>query len=178
MGALRSAATLNRSVVACHDCSEAYNTALQNSMLLGALLQMVISEFANLLKYIDKRSAEPGKITFRFGDPSSLFDSRHTGLPDCPMAINVDLSGNEWRTLATKAIAQEVIGNSQGCRGLIGVVEDVKDRQSSWRKRFSNRQCTAFHSADHQQSAETPDHLCVQIVYIDNLRRSLGALGL
>lgn len=178
MGALRSAATLSRGVVACHDCSEAYNTALQNSMLLGTLLQLVINEYSNLLKHIDKKSAEPGKITFRFRDPSSLFDSRHTGLPDCPMAINVDLSGDEWRALARKAIAQEVIGNSQGSRGLIGLVQDMKDRQVSWHTRFSNRQCTALHGADHQQKAETPDHLCVQIVYTDNLKRSVEALGL
>ena len=178
MGALRSAANLSRRFFACRDCSEAYNTALQNYMLLGTLLQLVINEYANLLKYIDTKSAEPGKITFRFADPSLLFDSRHTGLPDCPMAINVDLSGDEWRTLARKAIAQEVIGSSQGSRGLIALVQDLKDRQTPWHKRCSNRQCTAFHSADHQQNAETPDRLCAQIMYIDSLKRSVETLGL
>ena len=36
----------------------------------------------------------------------------------------------------------------------------------------------ALHGPDHQQNAETPDHLCVQSVYINNLERSLEALGL
>ena len=92
MGALRNAAALSRGVVACHDCSQAYNSALQNSMLLGTLLQLVIMEYAKLLRHIDEKSKQAGKIAFRFGDPSSIFDSRHTGLPDCPMAINVDLN--------------------------------------------------------------------------------------
>lgn len=178
MGVLRSAATLSRGVVVCHSCSQAYNTALQNFMLLGTLLQLLIMEYAKLLKHIDERSKQVEKIAFRFGDPSSLFDSRHTGLPDCPMAINVDLSGDEWRTLARKAVAQEVLSNSQGSRGLSGLVQEMRDRQASWHERFSKGQCLALHTADHQQNAETSDHLCVQNVYIDNLQRSLEALGL
>lgn len=178
MGALRNAAALSRGVVACHDCSQAYNSALQNSMLLGTLLQLVIMEYAKLLKHIDEKSKQADKIAFRFGDPSSIFDSRHTGLPDCPMAINVDLNGEEWRTLARKAVAQEVLGNSQGPRGLFGLVQKMGDRQASWRERFSNGKYMALHGADHQQNAETPDHLCVQNVYINNLKRSLEALGL
>ncbi|KAL9064398.1 MAG: hypothetical protein Q9161_008910 [Pseudevernia consocians] len=178
MGALRSAASLSRGVVACYNCSKAYNTALQNFMLLGTLLQLLIMEYAKLLKHIDERSKQADKIAFRFGDPSSLFDSRHTGLPDCPMAINVDLSGDEWRTLARKAVAQEIFSNSQGSCGLSSLVQELRDRQASWREQFSKGQCLALHTADHQQNAETSDHLCVQNVYIDNLQRSLEALGL
>lgn len=178
MGALRSAAALSRGAVACHNCSKAYNTAIQNSMLLGLLLQLVIVEYAKLLKHIDEKSRLAEKLTFRFGDPSSLFDRRHTGLPDCPMAINVDLSGDEWRTLARKAVAQEVIGNSQSSRGLIGLVQDMRDRQASWREQFPKNQCVGLHGADHQRNAEGPGHVCVQVVYLDNLERSLEALGL
>lgn len=178
MGALRSAAAISRGVVTCQDCFQAYNTALQNSMLLGTLLQLVITEYAKLLKHIDERSERAEKIAFRFGNPSSLFDSRHTGLPDCPMAICVDLSGDEWRTLARKAVAQEVLGNSQRSRGLTGLVQEMSDRQASWRDRSSKGQCIAFHSANHRQTAQNPDHLCVHVLYVDHLRRSLEALGL
>ena len=178
MGILRSATVLGRSVVACHNCSRTYNTALQNSMLLGTLLQLLIMEYAKLLNHIDERSKQAEKIAFRLGDPSSLYDSRHTGLPDCPMAINVDLSGDEWRTLARKAVAQEVLGSSQGTTGLTGLVQQMKTRQVSWRERFSTGQCTAFHSVNHQHSADHPDHLCVHAVYVEALRRSLQALGL
>lgn len=178
MGILKTATALGRSVVACHTCSQTYNTALQNSMLLGTLLQLLIMEYAKLLNHIDERSKQAEKIAFRLGDPSSLYDSRHTGLPDCPMAINVDLSGDEWRTLARKAVAQEVLGSSQGTTGLTGLVQRMKTRQVSWREQFSTDPCTAFLSANHQHSADHPDHLCVHAVYIEALRKSLQALGL
>lgn len=178
MGAFRGAAALGRDVVACHDCSQAHNSAIQNSMLLGTLLQLLIMEYAKLLSHIDLKSKQTDKITFRFGDPSSLFDSRHTGRLDCPMAISVELSGDEWRTLARKAVAQEVLGNTQSSRGLVGLVQEMKDRQASWHERNRKRQCTGFHSADQHQSAETPDHLCVQNIYVENLKRTLEALGL
>ena len=178
MGALRSAAALSRGVVACHGCTQAYNTALQNSMLLGTLLQLLIMEYAKLLKHIDERSKQSEKITFRLGDPSSLFDSRHTGLPDCPMAINVDLSGHEWRTLARKAVAQEVLGNSERSSGLSGLVQAMKDRQTSWQGRFSMNECTQSHSAENEHSVKHLDHQCVHRVYTDNLRRSIDVLGL
>ena len=178
MGTLRSAAALGHDVVSCHDCSQAHNTAIQNSMLLGTLLQLVITEYAKLVKHIDEKSKQAEKIAFRFGDSSSPFDSRHTGRPDCPMAINVELSGDEWRTLARKAIAQEVVGNGQTSHGLTGLIQKMRDRQFLWRERISNGQCIGLHNADKQQSAETPSHQCVQILYIDNLKRALGALGL
>ncbi|CAF9922522.1 MAG: hypothetical protein ALECFALPRED_002115 [Alectoria fallacina] len=137
MGSLRSAAALSRGVVACQGCLKTYNTALQNSMVLATLLQLLINEYAKLLKHIDERSKQAEKITFRFSDPSSPFDSRHTGRPDCPMAINVDLTGDEWRTLARKAVAQEVLGNSQESSGLFGLVQGMKDRRASWHERIS-----------------------------------------
>ena len=178
MGALRSATALSRDIVACHKCSQTYNTAIQNSMLLGTLLQLLIMEYARLLKHIDERSEQSEKISFRLGDPSSPFDSRHTGLPDCPMGITLDLSGDEWRTLARKAVAQEVLGSSRSSFGLIGIVQKMKERQTSWHERFSKGQCSTFHGIDHQHTAKNPDHICVQVVYIENLRKSLEALGL
>lgn len=178
MGALRSAAALSRCVVACNHCSLEISTALQNAMLLGTLLQLLIMEYAKLLNHIDERSKQAEKIVYRLGDPSTLFDSRHTGLPDCPMGINVDFSGEEWRALARKAIAQEVLGNSQGSGGLVGLVQEMKDRQVLWRERHSTEFCKAFNNTGHQHTSQHPDHLCAQVVHLENLRRSLEALEL
>ena len=178
MGALRNAAALSRSVVACHECSQTYNTAIQNSMLLGTLLQLLVTEYAKLLKHIDERSEQNEKIAFRFGDPSSPFDSRHTGLPDCPMGITIDLSGDEWRTLARKAVAQEVLGNSDSSSGLIGTVQKLSERQVLWHDRYSKGSYTASHCANPPHNTENPNHTCVQVLFTENLRRSLEALGL
>ena len=177
-GFLRSAVDLSRRVVACHSCSRMPNTAIQNSMLLGTLLQLLIMEYAKLLKHIDERSQQTEKIALRLSDPLSLFDSRHTGLPDCPMALNIDLSGDEWRTLARKAVAHEVLGNAQDPGGLFGVVQDMRDRQSSWHERFSKDACVASHNADHQEQPEGYNHICVQVLQIEHLRRCIEGLGL
>ena len=177
-GFLRSAVGLSRRVVACHTCSRMPNTAIQNSMLLGTLLQLLIMEYAKLLKHIDERSEQIDNIPLRFSDPSSLFDSRHTGLPDCPMALNIDLSGDEWRTLARKAVAQEVLGSSQDPGGLSGVVREMRDRQSSWHERFSKDSCVASHNADHQQHPKGYSHICLQVLQIEHLRRCIEGLGL
>ena len=178
MGALKSAAALSRRVVACHHCSQTFNTALQNAMLLGTLVQLLIMEYAKLLSHIDERCEQTERIAFRLGDPSSLYDSRHTGLPDCPMSINVDLSGDEWRTLARKAVAQEVLGNSQGSLGLFGLIQEMNDRRVSWRERCATGLCTDVFTAGHQRSTEHPDHLCAQAVHLESLKRSLEALRL
>ena len=178
MAALKSAAALSRRVVACYHCSQTFSTALQNSTLLGTLVQLLIMEYAKLLNHIDERCKQAERIAFRLGDPSSLYDSRHTGLPNCPISINVNLSSDEWRTLARKAVAQEVLGNLQGSLGVVGLVQEIDDRRVSWRERFSTGQCTEFHTAGHQHSTEHPDHLCAQAVHLDNLKRSLEALGL
>ena len=177
-GFLRSAVDLSRIVVACDNCSRMPNTAIQNSMLLGTLLQLLIMEYAKLLKHIDERSKKTENIAIRFGDPLSLFDSRHTGLPGCPMALNIDLSGDEWRILARKAVAQEVLGNSQDPGGLSRVVQEMRDRQSSWHERFSKDSCVASHNADHQQRPEGYNHICVQVLQIEHLSRCIEGLGL
>ena len=178
MGALKSAAALSRRVVACHHCSQTFSTALQNSTLLGTLVQLLIMEYAKLLNHVDERCKQAERIACRLGDPSSSYDSRHTGLPDCPMSINVELSSDEWRTLARRAVAQEVLGNSQGSLGLVGLIQEMNDRRVSWRERYSASLCTEFHTSGHQPSTEHPDHLCPQAVQLGNLKRSLEALGL
>lgn len=112
---------------------------------------MLINEYARLLKYIDERSTNSDKIPFRVGEQSPLLDSRHTRTPDCPMAINIDLSGEDWRTLARKAISQEVLGSSDSGSSLIGLVDTMKNRQNKWHE----RQPTGVNVASHDHDCAT-----------------------
>ena len=72
MGELKRAAALCPGVVSCQSCPQAYNTALQNAMLLGTLLQLLIVEYSKLLGHIDAKSKQSQKIAFRLGDTYSL----------------------------------------------------------------------------------------------------------
>lgn len=182
MGALRKATRCGYEVVRCQKCPQGYNTAIQNSMLLVALLQMLINEYTKLLKHIDERAIKGESIAFRVGEVSSCFDQRHTGTPDCPMAINVDLNGEEWRMLARKGVRQEVLGSAEGNECLLNIIQEMRDRQVVWHE----SPCQGGHPPQdrthtgsvNQPGGEKENSVCVQLTYIDHLKRMLEALEL
>lgn len=182
MGPLRKAIQCGYEVVRCQKCPQGYNTAIQNSMLLVALLQMLINEYTKLLKHIDERAKTGESIAFRVGEVSSCFDQRHTGTPDCPMAINIDLNGEEWRMLAQKGVRQEVFGSAESKECLLNIIEEMRDRQMMWHKNCSQGS-HPDHVHTHNDSVTQPgsgkgDPICAQLIYIDHLKRMLAALKL
>ncbi|KAL6712742.1 hypothetical protein ACLMJK_009680 [Lecanora helva] len=182
MGSLRSARKCAFSVVRCQQCPGAYNTAVQNCMLLCALLQMLINEYAKLLKHIDERSASGERIAFRVGEPSSPLDERHTGGPDCPMAITLDLSGDEWRVLARKGVRQELCGSSDSDESLRKVLQEMRDRQERWHNNFPrdghDHGDGSWREKMDREGKEKSECICTQILHIDHLRRGLEALDI
>lgn len=181
LGLLKNAIRLGHGVVLCQICPTTYNTGVQNAMLLGTLVQLILNEYAKLLKHIEQRAASEERIAFRFGEQLSPLDSRHTGTPDCPMGINIDLSGEEWRMLAQKAIRQEVVGSANSANSLMALIEAMKERQQTLHQRY----LPDTHSAGHGQNVakSAPDggpanDVCLQITFINQLRKSLEALQL
>lgn len=179
MGVLKKAANLGRDVVRCQNCVKTNNLALQNSMMLGTLLNLVIGEYSKLLKYIDQRSCTEDKIAFRMADHSPALMGLHTGTPDCPMAINIDLSGPEWGMLAKKAIKQELIGDSENSKSLVNLTQEMKTRQLSWHAEFceGSDQPPEAHAVNKHDNGKN-DCLCVQVVYINSLLISIEELRL
>lgn len=182
MSALRKASGGGHEVVRCQTCPQSYNTAVQNAMLLGTLLHMLINEYSRLLKHIDERAASGESIAFRVGEASSCYDQRHTGTPDCPMAITVDLNGDEWRVLARKAVRQEVVGSVDGNESLVNLVQEMRDRQLVWHESFSKgshpHDGNAHNDPRNQPAGRKDDPMCAQLMYIDHLKRMLDALEL
>ncbi|KAL2045332.1 hypothetical protein N7G274_002415 [Stereocaulon virgatum] len=181
MATLKKANCLGHEIVTCRVCPQAYNTAVQNSMLLGTLLQIVIYEYSKLLKQIDERSTLTDKIPFRVGEPSLEFDSRHTGTPDCPMAVNIELSGEDWRMIARKAIRQEVLGSTGSNDGLEGLVDAMRNRQITWHERYKSELHVAHHDHNTGASMENDgkaNKICLQVAFINQLKKSLEMLNL
>ena len=181
LGLLKNAVRLGHGVVLCQICPTTYNTGVQNAMLLGTLVQLVLNEYAKLLKHIEQRAANEDRIAFRFGEHSTSLDSRHTGTPDCPMGINIDLSGEEWQMLARKAIKQGVVGSSNSADSLMALIDAMKARQQTLHQHY----LPDTHSAGHGKivTENAPDgrptnDVCLQITFIDQLSRSLEALQL
>lgn len=181
LGLLKNAVRLGHGVVQCQICPTTYNTGVQNAMLLGTLVQLILNEYAKLLKHIEQRAANEDRIAFRFGEHSTSLDSRHTGGPDCPMGINIDLSGEEWQLLARKAIKQGVVGSSNSADSLVTLIDAMKERQQTLHRRYLPDTHSAGHGQNVTKIAPTRDStndVCLQITFIDQLRRSLEALQL
>lgn len=181
LGLLRNAVRLGHIVVRCQVCPKTYNTGVQNVMLLGTLVQMILNEYAKLLKHIEQRSTNEDKITFRVGEHSLSLDTRHTGTPDCPMGINIDLSGAEWHMLARKAIKQAAVGSSNSTDSLMALIDVMRGRQQSLHERYLPDTHIAGH--EHNVIKDAPDgglanDVCLSITFIDQLRKSLEALQL
>lgn len=177
MGTLKKAARLAYNVAQCQICSQTYNTAVQNAMLLGTLMSILINEYAKLLKHIDERSSGGEKIPFRVGEPSSPFDIRHTGGSDCPMSISIDLSGDEWRLLARKAIHQEIHGEEgTSDHSVFAIVQKMRSRQEEWHQRFASERHTQDHSDYDAEAKKAGEHICVQIDYIEHIKKLLEML--
>ena len=181
MGLLRNAVRLGHTVVRCQICPKTYNTGVQNVMLLGTLVQMISNEYSKLLKHIEQRSANEDKITFRMGEHSLSWDSRHTGTPDCPMGINIDLSGAEWQMLARKAVRQGVLGSSNGTDSLMALIDAMRERQQSLHEGYCPDRQIAGHEHNVTKNAHDgglANDVCLTVTFIDQLRKSLEALQL
>ncbi|KAL9128949.1 MAG: hypothetical protein Q9217_002465 [Psora testacea] len=178
---LKQATNKGRDVLQCEVCPKAYNTALQNSMMLGTLIHLVISEYAKLLKHIDERSEKEDKIVFRMAEYyASERAHLHTGAVDCPMAISIDLCGAEWRALARKGVRKEIYGAEPGDHCLALILDGMRDRQIKWHGVLLDETRLHEHGmAPEVSSGKTANTcICTQVIHIDQLKRSLDALGL
>jgi len=176
MAALKKAQLVGYTVVRCQQCSQEYNRAIQNSSMLGTLINLVISEYNKLLKYIDERSAKEEMIPFRIGDGSPETQGLHTGTFDCPMGIEIDLNGEEWRTLARKVVKNEIFPARDGEQCLERLIGDMRTRQLRWHQGLEG---LPHPISQHKIIRdEKSDCICHQVAYIDNLRRSSDFLNL
>ena len=181
LGLLKNAVRLGHGVVIFQICPTTYNTGVQNAMLLGTLVQLILNEYAKLLEHIEQRAANEDRITFRFGEHSTSFDSRHTGTPDCPMGMNIDLSGEEWQILARKAIKQGVVGSSTSADGLVALIDAMKERQQTLHQHYlPDTHCVGHGKivTENAPDGRPTNDVWLQIAFIDQLRKSLETLQL
>ena len=181
MSLLKQATGVGRDVLQCEVCPQWHNTALQNSMMLGTLMNLIINDYAKLLRHIDERASNEDQVVYRMGEYFTPETAHlHTGTLDCPMGISIDLSGAEWRTLARKAIRKEVVGDHPGDRCIALVLGKMKERQMKWHGEFSRDGHQHENSTPpDDSSARTSNRcICTQVMYIDQLKKSVEALGL
>ena len=176
MGALSKATTVARGACHCEHCPTEYASALQNLMLLSTLLPLIAHEYGKLLAHVDERASKGGTITFRMGEKEQVFENlhRHTGNPDCPMAFELDLSAEEWRSMARKVITRNVLGPKD--LSVSGVVDDLERRQKQWHEHPILAEFQ--HGTDcHGHGPEIGDeHICLKL--LSRVKSSIEALKL
>lgn len=178
MSNLKRACKLASEVVKCKYCERDFNRALQNSMLLGTLVNLVISEYRKLLNHVDERAIDAEKVTLRMGENLPGTEHLHTGAPDCPMGIEIDLDGPEWRIIARKAIRKELTGPSE-TQSLLSVIHEMRERQVRWHsKGLAESAQQASPNGLCQAPAESQPCICTQIVFIDRLLGLFHDLGI
>ena len=175
---LKHNTSIARKALNCDICAQSYTTAVQNGSALNTLINLIIAEYAKILKEIDERSKTQDKIQFRIGETGTPETMRlHSGTPDCPMGITIDLTGAEWRTLARNAVRKEIFGDHAGDECLAKLVEARRERQVRWHNKFSMEQGRTEH-AMHDEQGAGKSFECTGVLYIKRLREMLDGLGL
>ena len=178
LSVLKRASKLAEDIVKCPYCILEHNSALQNSMLLGTLVNIIIGEYKRLLEHIDDRGASNEKFPLRMGENAPETAHLHTGTADCPMGIDLELSGQEWRLLARKAVSREVNGGS-GQTGLFQIITDMRTRQIAWHSHHLHHNPHHNIGEDWRNRSENGEGcICVQVVFIDRLLLMLQGLDI
>lgn len=176
MGVLTSATRVAQTACRCRKCPTLYASSLQNLMLLSTLLPLIAHEYGKLLAYIDDRASKGGTITFRMGEKENTPDhvQRHTGGTDCPMAFDMEMSTEEWRSMARKVIKKRVMGPDD--ISVLGVLNDLESRQRHWHEHpilieFQHGTNCAEHGPE-----VGDEHACLQM--LTRVKHSIDALKL
>ena len=115
----------------------------------------------------------------RMGENAPESRHLHTGLPDCPMAINIEVTAEQWRKTARQVIRKDIRGkdvSDEAC--LTGLVNAFERRQRTWHTSFRAEDWPAVH--DHHctdDNLHDPKlHVCMQI--ISRIRKEIEMLDL
>ena len=167
-----SMSTLHKATIAaqeacrCELCPRQFNSALQNTMLLSTLLPLISYEYAKLLSHVDDRASRDESFVLRMGEKDrSLEDMlKHTGLVDCPMSFDLDLTPEEWRSMARKAIRRKVMGSSSTDISVLGVVNSLESRQKFWHERPILAEFQRGRSCREHGSEVGEEHTCLKML--------------
>jgi hypothetical protein len=168
-------------VLRCEQCPKEMSTAMQNIMLLATLLTSITDCYRKLLTSVDveaKRADEAGeKKRFRMGDNSPELMHLHTNTVDCPMGFDVELDGQEWRTLARKVIKAGVEGSRTDPPTIMGMASMLEERQHQWHQNPDTLE-TRIHFGGDGKPCEPRDgeFSCLKMIMF--VRRHVERLGL
>lgn len=162
LGRMRFSLRKAEEILTCAKCTQNPSQRRQNTMFLIPISSSLACAFDKLLRDVDseaERLAAIGeKKVFQMGDPS--FPHLHTGGPDCPMKIDVNLDPQDWRKLAFQAIKSQVSDTDESRLTLDSLLTRLEQRQKAWHA-YARGQIP--HSSG-EAGIDRPDSTCVQMI--------------
>lgn len=138
---LREAMQTASEVLACDACPTTFISSIQNTQLVGTLLMSTAERFGRVLEAITAECTRAETLNetkkFRLADVNTSTSHLHTGGLGCAAAFSIDLSPQEWKSMAKKVVKAEVQGPIEGntcCPFFLGVTKQMTERQLRWHR--------------------------------------------
>lgn len=162
-------------VLSCQACPDRFVSGIQNLMMLTTLLTLVTNEYAKILRHVDHTADQGAAVPFRMGQTEPEMMHLHTGTPDCPMGINIDLDPEVYRKMAKNAVREKVMGNHDTRKeSLVTLLEEMQRRQESWHSSRVQQGSLWGRECEKEGNGQGQRRICVDMV--GNIRRSIGLL--
>ncbi|KAF2202727.1 hypothetical protein GQ43DRAFT_439464 [Delitschia confertaspora ATCC 74209] len=165
---LRQAINTALSILSCDRCPREVFSSMQNLLTLTSLLTAIVEHYHKLLQAIENEAAsleQAGqKKAFRIGDTNPNLQHLHTGTPECPMALNIDLEPKEWRKFVKRAVRSEVLGEGSNRTSLRGVVDQVEQRQHKWHEEGGHQEKAKIFGTCSVRYGDCRDLTCLRMI--------------
>ncbi|KAF1817195.1 hypothetical protein P152DRAFT_387183 [Eremomyces bilateralis CBS 781.70] len=164
---IRAAITTAAEIMECEYCPKDPGSAMQNMFTLATLLTSTVDHLRKILSSIDdeatKVEASGGTKRFQMGDDSPGTRHMHTGTPDCPARFPIELSSNEWRSLAKNVVKSQIVGTVEDVTTLLGVIDRLNKRQKMW---HANKEKTSQMLGNFSKCAadENGEYTCMRMI--------------
>ncbi|KAF2145724.1 uncharacterized protein K452DRAFT_284090 [Aplosporella prunicola CBS 121167] len=171
-------------VLKCQQCPKGAASAIQNLHQLSSTLMTIVDCFHRILISIDEEANRVDALgitkPFHIADASAP-PEMHTGTSDCPARFGMDLTGQEWRTMARRVLKTRFVGSASDSddMSLQGIVTQFERRQNHWHEDphiCRLRAGTYGEQAAARMDSDPEQRICGKMV--EHVRGSILGLGL
>lgn len=155
---LRNATKTAESVLRCPVCPLSFPSALQNVMLLGTLLPVIVTSLNRMLHIVSNSpsSVPPERRTIAIGETlQEIVELANTlfGVlgAEYPWGTRVELTPEQWAKLCRRAVKREIFGDEKNGQnptnilagdlqlplrkgGIMGLIDEMEERQHRWHR--------------------------------------------
>lgn len=162
---IRAALHTARSFLVCERCPQKLASGRQNVSLLISLLGSIASGIRTLLADVDaetERARAAGETKLLdTGDASATNAHLHTGTPDCPGRMALELEAEEWQIIVRRAVKKHAFKQKSDILSLEALIDGLEERQRAWHR--GAQPCTETdHMTEAVKSLDEKEWACLK----------------